>query len=140
MDAKLLDELADIPGVAWYGLQKPSAAAPLVFPALPGLIDLSPYMGDFLDTAQILEKLDLVVSVDTSVAHLAGLLGRQGVVLLTYMPDWRWGLGQTATRWYPSLGLVRQPSHGDWRGAISLLKEKISRMASNFGCPPIGTS
>jgi ADP-heptose:LPS heptosyltransferase len=91
-------------------------------------------MGDFLDTAQIVKKLDLVVAVDTSVAHLAGLLGRPGIVLLAYMPDWRWGLGLSATRWYPSLALVRQPSHGDWEGAISLLKERIANMAASRVC------
>jgi tetratricopeptide (TPR) repeat protein len=135
MDARLLDQLADIPNasqdIAWYGIQKPLGLLP---PTLPGFIDLSPYMGDFLDTAQIVEKLDLVVAVDTSVAHLAGLLGRPGIVLLAYMPDWRWGLGLSTTRWYPSLALVRQPSHGDWEGAISLLKERIANMAASRVC------
>ena len=131
MDAKLLDGLADMPSaskeIAWYGLQKLPSSSP---PALPGFADLSPYMGDFLDTAQILKKLDLVVAVDTSVVHLAGLLGRPCIVLLAFMPDWRWGLGGASTPWYPSLQLVRQPSHGDWRGAVGAIKGKIADMAS----------
>jgi len=126
MDAKLLDGLADMPSaskeIAWYGLQKPPSQAP---PALPGFADLSPYMGDFLDTAQILQKLDLVVAVDTSIVHLAGLMGRPCIVLLAFMPDWRWGLGDASTPWYPSVELIRQPSHGDWKGAIAQLKERI---------------
>jgi hypothetical protein len=131
MDARLLDELADIQGaskeIAWCGLQKPPSSSP---PTLPGFADLSPYMGDFLDTAQILKKLDLVVAVDTSVAHLAGLLGCPCIVLLAFMPDWRWGLGDSTTPWYPSLELVRQPSHGDWKRVIGTLKEKIAGMAA----------
>jgi len=122
MDVGMLDKLADLRGIAWYGLQKPHAARP---PALPRFVDLSPRMGDFLDTAHILGKLDLVVAVDTSVAHLAGLLNRPCIVMLAYMPDWRWGLGDSTTNWYPSLELVRQSSHGDWEGVVALLRERI---------------
>lgn len=121
MSPSVFDELADLPGVAWYGLQKPPAAKP---PGLPGFIDLSAHLGDFLDTAQIAAQLDLVITVDTAVAHMAGLLGLPAIVLLAYMPDWRWGLGD-GTPWYPSLTLIRQPKHGDWAGAMGMLKERI---------------
>jgi len=121
MNPRFLDELADIPGIDWYGLQKPPSLDP---PRLPGFIDMSPYMGDFMDTAQIARQLDLIVTVDTSMSHLAGSLGIPTIVLLTYLPDWRWGLGEH-TPWYPNLTLLRQPAHGDWRGAIALLKQRI---------------
>jgi len=110
MDPAFFGGLAGMPGVAWYGLQKD--AGPQA-PPLPGFTDLSPRMGDFMDTAQLVGQLDMVATVDTSMAHLAGTLGVPTVVLLSHMSDWRWGLGR-ATPWYPSSTLLRQASHGDW--------------------------
>jgi len=118
----ILDELSDIQGIAWYGLQKPS---PVELPKLPDFIDMSPYMGDFMDTAQILRQLDLFVTVDTSMAHLAGSLGVTTIVLLPYLPDWRWGLNSTQTPWYETVTLLRQTVNGDWRGVIGKLKQLI---------------
>jgi len=119
---RFLDALADTPGIAWYSLQVPPILDP---PKLPGLIDLSRYIGDFMDTAQIGGQLDLIVTVDTSMAHLAGFLELPAIVLLAYLPDWRWGLDDERTPWYPSLKLLRQPAHDDWRSVICLLREKI---------------
>jgi tetratricopeptide (TPR) repeat protein len=123
MDPRLLDALADVEGVAWYGLQKPPAQEP---PRLPGFADLSPHMGDFLDTARLVRCLDLVATVDTALLHLAGSVGAPTVALLAHMPEWRWGPGG-ATPWYPSVRLVRQPSGGDWPGAVEGLREHILR-------------
>jgi len=122
---RFLEELADIPGVAWYGLQKPTPADP---PDLPGFIDMSPYMEDFMDTAQIAKQLDLIVTVDTSTAHLAGSLGLPTIVLLPHLPEWRWGLNSSHTPWYPypDFLLLRQPDHGDWRSVIELLRGRIT--------------
>ena len=124
INPRLLDELADIPGVAWYGLQLPRSDEP---PNLPGFIDMSPHMGDFMDTAQIAEQMDLIVTVDTSMAHLAGSLGVPAFVLLPYLPDWRWGLNSQHTPWYPypEYLLIRQSKYDCWQRAISLLKERI---------------
>ena len=129
MNPRFLDKLADMDGIAWYGLQKPPSAEP---PGLPGFIDLSPRMGDFMDTAQIARQLDLIVTVDTSMAHLAGFLGIPAVVLLAYLPDWRWGLNDEHTIWYPysDFLLVRQPAHGDWNGAVDLLRARIMEFAA----------
>ena len=121
-----LDALADMKDIAWYGLQKPPSDEP---PELPGFIDMSPRMGDFMDTAQIARQLDLIVTVDTSVAHLAGSLGLPTFVLLPYLPDWRWSLNSQQTPWYPTLTLLRQPTHGDWQSVISTLKKLIQRHA-----------
>jgi tetratricopeptide (TPR) repeat protein len=104
LDPRLLGCLADIPGVAWYGLQK---NPPDPRPDLPGFMDLAPRMGDFMDTAHLAMRMDLVVTVDTSMAHLTGSLGVPTAVLLTPLADWRWGLADT-TPWYPSVRLVRQ--------------------------------
>jgi|GEM_PF-274643 len=128
MNPGFLDELADIPGIAWYGLQKPPSDAP---PKLPGYIDMSRYMGDFMDTAQIVKQLDLIVTVDTSMAHLAGFLGQPAIVMLAYLPDWRWGLDEH-TPWYPNMTLLRQPVHGDWRGAINILRQRITEFGENY--------
>jgi len=114
--------LSDIPDIAWYGLQKPS---PVELPKLPGFMDMSPRMGDFMDTAQIARHLDLFVTVDTSMAHLAGSLGIPTIVLLPYLPDWRWGLNSPQTPWYETVTLLRQKVIGDWREVIVTLKQRI---------------
>jgi Tfp pilus assembly protein PilF len=132
MDPRLLDALADAGGpgrIAWYGLQKPPAPDP---PRLPGFTDLSPWMGDFMDTARMVRQLDLLVSVDTSTAHVAGSLGVPTVLLLPRLPDWRWGLHSTRTPWYPSFTLLRQPAHGDWAGVVEALKGEIRSRARGY--------
>jgi tetratricopeptide (TPR) repeat protein len=125
-----LNALADIPDIAWYGLQKPPSAEP---PKLPGFMDLSCHMGDFLDTAQIALQLDLIVTVDTAMAHLAGSLNLPAIVLLHYLPDCRWGIKGQHSPWYPSLTLLRQPAHSDWHGTIKLLKERIAEFSERGG-------
>jgi tetratricopeptide (TPR) repeat protein len=133
MDPRLLGGLADLPGaesISWLGLQKPPSAEP---PPLPGFTDLSGYMGDYADTARIAARMDLIVTVDTSTAHLAGSLGVPTIVLLPHFPEWRWGLGGT-TPWYPAARLIRQPSPGDWRGAVEKLKTEIVSRIVASGC------
>jgi Glycosyltransferase family 9 (heptosyltransferase)/Tetratricopeptide repeat len=76
--------------------------------------DLAIHVYDFLETAQIIEKLDLVVTVDTAVAHLAGALGKQVYVLLPYLCDWRWLLERSDSPWYPTMRLFRQSKLNDW--------------------------
>jgi Flp pilus assembly protein TadD len=121
MSQRHLDTLADLTGIAWYSLQIPPSPEP---PALPGLIDMSPHISDFMDTAQIIKQLDLIVTVDTSVAHLAGSLNIPTIVLLQYIPEWRWGLKEH-TPWYPTLTLIKTPGVHDWDGAIALLREQL---------------
>jgi hypothetical protein len=142
MDPKFLSGLADVPGaerISWYGLQKPPSLELIEPPPLPAFADLSQYMGDFLDTARLARRLDLIVTVDTSMAHLAGLLGVPAIVLLAHFPDWRWGLGET-TPWWPDLTLVRQPSHGDWAGAVERLKAEMARRLVDRDAPLRGAS
>lgn len=81
---------------------------------------------DFADTAALLMQLDCLVSVDTSVAHLAGALGVKTYLLLPHAPDWRWGISGEATPWYSSLTLLRQPSYGDWDDVIAQLMHKLA--------------
>jgi tetratricopeptide (TPR) repeat protein len=85
------------------------------------ITDTSPYITSFYDTASIIKHLDMIISVDTSVVHLAGALGIPTWVLLPYVPDWRWLLGREDSPWYPSVRLFRQPSRGDWKSVFELV-------------------
>ncbi len=105
---ELVRGLPQIAGLSFVNLQHGAAAAGL------GLPDLTPWMTDYGETAALIEACDLVISVDTSVAHLAGALGTACWVLLAASPDWRWGLGRADTPWYDSVRLFRQERAGDW--------------------------
>lgn len=111
-----LAPLLDVPRVRWYSLQLGPASAQLASSSWAGrTVDLSGRMIDFAASAAIVSALDLVVTVDTSMAHLVGALGRGGIVMLPYVEsDWRWLDEGEATPWYPTLRLVRQPAAGDW--------------------------
>jgi hypothetical protein len=80
---------------------------------------------DFSDTAALISKLDLVISVDTSVAHLAGTLGKPVWVLLTYFPDWRWQLGRDDSPWYPTARLFRQDKSRTWDGVVAHVRQAL---------------
>jgi ADP-heptose:LPS heptosyltransferase len=90
-----------------------------------GIIPLLDLLKDFSDTAAIIERLDLVISVDTAVAHLAGALGKPVWLLLPAGPDWRWGLLDERTDWYPSMRIFRQPQAGDWQSVIDAVKHAL---------------
>jgi len=81
---------------------------------------------DFRDTAERLGNLDALVSVDTTVDHLAGAMGLPTFVLLPHTPDWRWMLSRLDTPWYQSMRLFRQTNPGNWRGPIRGLREVLS--------------
>ena len=76
--------------------------------------DLDPMLEDFGSTAHVMKDLDLVISVDTAVVHIAGALGRPVWVAVPKIPDWRWMLGRNDTPWYPSMTLYRQQTQGEW--------------------------
>ncbi|MBS1208509.1 MAG: glycosyltransferase 9 family protein [Proteobacteria bacterium] len=85
---------------------------------MPWLNDLGAELGDFADTAAAIEQLDLVISVDSAVLHLAGALGKPVWALLAYTPDWRWQGGDRDSPWYPSARLFRQAARNDWAGLV----------------------
>jgi tetratricopeptide (TPR) repeat protein len=115
-----LGKLGDVPGVALVSLQKGPPAAQIggYFGPAP-LLNLGPELSDFADTAALLENLDAIVAVDTSILHLAAALGRPTFALLSFAPDWRWLLGRADSPWYPSVKLFRQPAPQDWRGPVA---------------------
>ncbi len=113
--------LPEIPGLSFVSLQHGPAAGRF------GLPDLTQWMIDFAETAALVANLDIVVTVDTSIAHLAGALGRPALVLLPFAPDWRWMPGRSDSPWYTSLRLLRQSRAGDWS---SVLAEAMSVLAS----------
>ena len=82
-------------------------------------------LNDFTDTAALIDNLDLVITVDTSVAHLAGAMGKPTWILLPFAPDWRWLLNREDTPWYPTVRLFRQKAPDDWRGALQALGEAL---------------
>jgi tetratricopeptide (TPR) repeat protein len=103
----------------FFSLQVGAAATGIsVFPS-GSITDLSPFLHDFAETAAALTALDLIITVDTSVAHLAGALGRPVELLLPYAPDWRWMLDRSDSPWYPTMRIHRQKIPGDWAGVIS---------------------
>jgi ADP-heptose:LPS heptosyltransferase len=93
--------------------------------ARPDIRHFADYLSDYADTAALVENLDLVVSVDTSVAHLAGALGKPVWILLPNDPDFRWLLGREDSPWYPSARLIRQPSFRDWDSVLARVREDI---------------
>jgi hypothetical protein len=83
-------------------------------------------LADFTDTAAVLALADLVICVDTSIAHVAGALGRPAWVLLPFQPDWRWTQDRNHSPWYPAVRLFRQPAIGDWSGVIAKVRDELA--------------
>jgi tetratricopeptide (TPR) repeat protein len=92
-------------------------------------VDLSHELADFTDTAAIIANLDLVISVDTSVVHLAGALGKPVWTLLPYAPDWRWMLSREDSPWYPTMRLFRQPAPGNWTSVMDRVSAALKTLS-----------
>lgn len=129
----VLAPLWAVADVRFFSLQKSAEALPLSLPGLP-LVDLAPAIGDFADTAALLSQLDLLISIDSAVAHLAGALGVPCWLLLPAgKTDWRWLRERDDSPWYPTTRLFRQARRGDWGGpvqamvaALQVLRERIA--------------
>lgn len=122
-------KLLSLPGIALYSLQKGAETAEQV--SHPQLIDLSAVLHDFGDTAAVVAQLDLVISIDTAVAHLAGAMGRPVWVILPFAPDWRWMLDRLDTPWYPTMHLFRQPQPGNWEAVFTDLLRLLTVLAAS---------
>ncbi len=110
----------------FYSLQTgPAALEARHAPPILRLKDVGHELKDFADTAALLENLDLVITVDTAVAHLAGAMGKPTWVLLSHAPDWRWMTRRTTTPWYPTMSLVRQRRPGVWAHVVERIKREL---------------
>jgi hypothetical protein len=123
-----LRPLLDVPGVRFFSLQKDG-------PAGLELEDHMAGMRDFADTAALVANLDLVIAVDTAVAHLAAGLGRPVWLLDRFDSCWRWFVGRRDSPWYPSLRIYRQPAAGDWDSVLAEVREDLARWVAPSARP-----
>jgi len=127
--ATALAPILAVPGVRFFSLQIGGTR----FDAPARVMDLTEGVRDFADTAAILAQLDLLVTVDTAAAHLAGALGRPCWLLLPYAPDWRWLLDRMDSPWYPSLRLFRQNRPGDWDTVMVTVAARLRTCVDRLG-------
>ncbi|HEY6433180.1 MAG TPA: glycosyltransferase family 9 protein, partial [Acetobacteraceae bacterium] len=125
-----LAPLGGIGGVHWVSLQKSPAGGSS--PRIAGfpMLDLMDQVSDFADTAALMANLDLVISVDTAVAHLAGALGRPVWMLSRYDGCWRWLHGRNDTPWYPSMRIYRQERPLEWSGVVGQVRRDLLALTS----------
>jgi tetratricopeptide (TPR) repeat protein len=121
--------LTQFENATFYSLQKRDVAEQAeIHPQNMKLVDYTEELDDFLDTAALVANLDLIISVDTAVAHMAGALGKPVWTMLPFAADWRWMLDRTDTPWYPSMRLFRQPSPGNWQAVISDVARELDEL------------
>jgi tetratricopeptide (TPR) repeat protein len=127
MKLSQLQPLGSVAGVQFFSMQKGKESEQLssLREDWP-MVDLADELNDFADTAGLVSQLDLVISVDTSVAHLAGAMGKPVWVLLPFAPDWRWLLDRGDSPWYPTMRLFRQPSQGDWDSVVEQVRTALA--------------
>ena len=132
MRLEQMRQLGAIDGVTLVSLQKGEPASQ-TRPAPPGLAihDWTDELTDFADTAALIAALDLVISVDTAVAHLAGALGKPVWVLLHHSPDWRWLLDRQDSPWYPTMRLFTHPRPGDWASVMRRVSSELRDFVSD---------
>jgi tetratricopeptide (TPR) repeat protein/GT2 family glycosyltransferase len=124
--------LTEINGVRLYGLQKGKATAQVELNEEMAITNLGNEFEDFTDTAAAIENLDLIISVDTSVLHLAGAMGKPVWALLPFSPDWRWMLNRQDSPWYPTMKLFRQKKWGQWEFVFQDVAKELKNMVSNY--------
>lgn len=121
--------LSQLKGVTFYSLQKGEGAEQAKgHPGGVTLVDFMEEIHNFTDTAALIDNLDLVISVDTAVAHLTGAMGKPIWTLLPFAPDWRWMLTRDDSPWYPTMRLFRQSLPGDWDTVIGNIKKNLSEL------------
>jgi Flp pilus assembly protein TadD len=134
----LFSPLKQISGVRFFSLQKGDAAAQArVSPAAIELVDWTDQINDFADTAALIENLDLIISVDTAVVHLAGAIGKPVWVMLPFVADWRWLLEHEDSPWYPTMRLFRQSHIGDWNNVIAAVTDALRQFPGSSPGTPI---
>lgn len=124
-----LAPILSVPDIDFVSLQKDVGRGELSILRELDVVQLGQNFADFADTAAVVAMLDLVISVDTSVAHLAGAMGKAVGLLLPFSPDWRWLLHRTDTPWYPTMRLFRQSAIGDWNGPLERVRQELVEIA-----------
>ncbi len=123
--------LSQIPQVRLFGLQKGDAAAQVKdLAAEMSLPNLGEQIDDFTDTAAVIENLDLVISVDTAVLHMAGAMAKPVWAVLPFSPDWRWMLERHDSPWYPTMKLFRQAQYGQWDDVFRRVSQELTAWAA----------
>ena len=126
IDLQSMAALFATPGVQFFSLQKELREGDAaLLRASPQVAHLGEAMKSFADTAAIISLLDVIISVDTAVAHLAGALGAKTWILLPYVAEWRWLLDRADSPWYRTARLFRQPALNDWTGAVAAVGEAL---------------
>ncbi len=124
----LLKEIAAIPGVTLVNVQKGEAAEELRAADLPfSVVDLGSEVDDFADTAAVISHLDLMITADISVAHIAGAVGKETLIVCKHGPDWRLCEKGSASSWYPSWQIFKQPTMWDWKGALQNVRTEVEK-------------
>jgi len=123
--------LTDRPGIEFHVLQTDMRAADrAALRAMPHVRSYAAHLHDFGDTGALVSLMDIVISVDTSVIHLAGALDRPSWLLLAHLADWRWLLERDDSPWYPSITVMRQPERGDWASVLSVVASRLEEMVA----------
>jgi tetratricopeptide (TPR) repeat protein/glycosyltransferase involved in cell wall biosynthesis len=131
--------LAATPGTTFFSLQKGTAAeSALAAAGLSPVVNLAADLTDFRDTAAAIDALDLVITVDTSVAHLAGALGKPTWLLLPRVPDFRWMLEREDSPWYPTMRLFRQGTARDWQPVFERVRRELQALTRGASLRPSG--
>lgn len=130
IDLKLLEPLFACEGVSFIGIQHELRDGDAARLASAGIANLGPQLADMADTAAILALADITISVDTSVVHLAGAMGREAWVMLPFSPDWRWTVTHERSPWYPQLRLFRQRAPGDWPDVVAAVRNLLVRISA----------
>ncbi len=127
-------EFLDIPGLLVVSLQKDGTAAEVktLGEVRASFLNAAPLEEGLADAAALMTTLDLVISVDTSLCHLAGALGVPVWTLIPFTPDWRWLLEREDSPWYPTMRLFRQPKFGDWPSVLERLRTELIRLTTTF--------
>jgi len=127
LPSELLKPLLKIPGIRWHSLQAGEAAQVLAHPDFAGkVVDLGSRFKDFHDTAEAISELDLVIAVDTAVAHLAGAMGKTAWLILPFEAEWRWMTDCDDSPWYPTIRLFRQSSPGNWEELLGRVARELA--------------
>ncbi len=122
-------KILTVPGLDFISLQKDVSEVQAAILNDHGVVQFGQEFEDFSDTAAVVAMLDLVVAVDTSIAHLAGAMGKAVALLVPFSPDWRWLLDRTDSPWYPTMRLFRQAAVGEWDGPIERLRQELTALA-----------